>query len=106
MVSLNCIFFPCWPGIGAGFWYLVGVWVMYRIKVDDVVMAAPTHLFCGTWGALAVGFFATKHGIKDTYNIKQPLGHGIFYGGNGKQLAVQVRPRSGQEPAVLGHLPW
>ena len=31
-----------------------------RLKIDDPVDAAPVHFFCGAWGVVAVGFFATE----------------------------------------------
>eukprot|EP00897_Mesotaenium_endlicherianum_P003408 jgi/Mesen1/3095/ME000184S02161 len=77
-------------GIGAGLMYMAGVWCMGKLRIDDVVMAAPTHLFCGSWGGIAVGFFGTPYGIRRTYDIEHPRAWGIFHGGNGHLLGVQV----------------
>ncbi len=46
------------------------------LKVDDVVGAVPVHGFCGVWGTLAVGLFATDGGL--------------FYGGGLSLLGVQA----------------
>ena len=32
-------------------------WLLLRLRVDDVVGAAPVHLIAGAWGTLAVGLF-------------------------------------------------
>jgi len=40
-------------GIG-GFISTIGVKILEKIKVDDVVAAVPAHLFAGVWGTLAV----------------------------------------------------
>ena len=31
-----------------------------RLRIDDPVDAAPVHFFCGMWGIIATGFFATE----------------------------------------------
>ena len=33
---------------------VIGLKVMERLKIDDVVGAVPAHLFSGVWGTLAV----------------------------------------------------
>ena len=56
-----------------------------HVKVDDVVYAAPVHMFCGIWGLLAVGLFASPSYV--------PAGSeyfGVVYGGNPLQLGIQV----------------
>lgn len=77
-------------GCVSGVLYLVGVWCMKKLRIDDVVMAVPVHLFCGSWGALANGFFATDEGIRRTYSVEDVYSKGIFYGGNGKLLGIQI----------------
>lgn len=76
-------------GIGAGLSYQVGVWTLAKLKIDDVVQAVPTHLFCGSWGAIAVGFFATSRDIHNTYGI-EPQAQGLFYGKDWNLLGVQI----------------
>ena len=41
-------------GAGGGLISLVGLKVLERFKIDDVVGAIPAHLFAGVWGTLAV----------------------------------------------------
>ncbi|CAI5970706.1 unnamed protein product [Closterium sp. NIES-65] len=75
-------------GVVAGLMCLLGCWLMFRYQIDDPVQAAPTHLFCGSWGGVAAGLFATKDGITATYGVVPPS-WGLFYGGGGWQLLVQ-----------------
>ncbi|CAI5473236.1 unnamed protein product [Closterium sp. Yama58-4] len=80
----------CVVGMGAGALYLLGTWVMLRCQLDDPVQATPVHLVCGSWGGVAVGFFASPANISRTYNIAQPLSCGVFYGCSAWQLLVQI----------------
>lgn len=105
----------------------VGAWVylgasalLVRLRVDDPLGAAPVHFFCGMWGVLAVGFFATEVGLCGgggrrggcslslalllpraltaapavQTGVKAAYGYandwGVFYGGDGKQLGMQL----------------
>lgn len=77
-------------GTIAGGLYLIGVEAMKKWRIDDVVMAVPVHLFCGSWGAIAVALFATENGIRGTYDVDKVYTHGLFYGGNFKLLGIQV----------------
>ena len=70
-----------------------------RYQIDDPVSAGPTHLFCGTWGAVAAGLFATQQGIYRTYHV-WPSSWGLFYGGGGWQLLVQVGGGAGSEAGM------
>jgi Amt family ammonium transporter len=45
-------------GIIAAPVYLLSSNLLVRLKVDDVIDAAPVHLFCGMWGVIAPGLFA------------------------------------------------
>ena len=54
------------------------------MRVDDVVDASPVHLFCGAWGVIAVGLFASPNYV-DGSNY-----YGVFYGGSPVQLGIQV----------------
>lgn len=40
-----------------------GVMLLDRFRVDDPVGAIPVHLFCGVFGTLAVGLFASEGGL-------------------------------------------
>ena len=64
-------------GIIAGVILVLAVELLDKVlKIDDVVGAIPVHGFCGLWGTLAVGLFATDGGL--------------FYGGGLSLLGAQV----------------
>lgn len=62
--------------------------LLLRLKIDDPLDAAPVHLFCGAWGVLAAGFFSTETYVTRTYGYANDWG--VFYGGSGVQLGVQL----------------
>ncbi|MCL6477724.1 MAG: ammonium transporter [Peptococcaceae bacterium] len=63
-------------GLVAGVLVVLAVGYFDRIKADDPVGAIAVHGVNGTWGALAVGFFAEQGGL--------------LYGGGFKLIAVQA----------------
>ncbi|PRW61429.1 ammonium transporter [Chlorella sorokiniana] len=73
--------------IGA-FVYMGASKLLQRLRIDDPVDAAPVHFFCGAWGVLAVGFFATETFTKAAYGYAADWG--VFYGGSGRQLGMQL----------------
>eukprot|EP00951_Prasinocladus_malaysianus_P012653 scaffold94547_cov24-Prasinocladus_malaysianus.AAC.1 len=58
------------------------------MKIDDPLDATPVHMFCGMWGALSVGLFATKEFTEEVYG--DGAFYGGFWGGGGKQLGIQL----------------
>ncbi len=48
-------------GAVSGVLVLVGESLLKFLKIDDPVGAVPVHLFCGGWGTLSVGFFASTN---------------------------------------------
>ncbi|KAI3431805.1 hypothetical protein D9Q98_010558 [Chlorella vulgaris] len=75
-------------GIVGGLVYSASSRLLVRLKVDDPVDAAPVHFFCGAWGVLSVGFFATETSTAAAYTYAADWG--VFYGGSGKQLGMQL----------------
>ena len=74
-------------GLFAGFFYLLASQFLLMIRVDDACDAIPVHGFCGLWGILAVGLFASPTRLETFY------GHGnhpgLFYSwSNGNSNAV------------------
>jgi Amt family ammonium transporter len=74
--------------IAAVIYALSSKMVSHVFKIDDVVDAAPVHLFCGMWGLIAPGLFATPANLKAAYNLD--TGYGLFYGGGISTLFGQV----------------
>ncbi|NES18464.1 MAG: ammonium transporter [Symploca sp. SIO3E6] len=58
-------------GLISGFLVLMGENLLEFFKIDDPVGAVPVHLFCGFWGTLSVGIFASPNSSEyqlDNYN--------------------------------------
>ena len=51
--------FAILTGLVAGPTVVLGVWLLDKLQLDDVVGAVPVHGFCGAWGTLAAGLFQT-----------------------------------------------
>src|SRR4051794_10707278 len=97
LVAITC---PCywvspagaiWIGAIAGVVVPLGVDFMEHMRWDDPIGAVAVHGFCGIWGTLSVGLFATG-----AYGIPTPDGvdttttvNGLFYGGGIDQLKAQ-----------------
>src|SRR5690606_17732551 len=67
-----------------------------RLGRRDAPPGAPSpplavHGACGLWGVVAVGFFASKENMMTAYGFDETLrGYGVFYGGDGKLLGIQL----------------
>jgi Amt family ammonium transporter len=97
LVAITC---PCYwvsPGasilIGAiaGIVVPLAVDLMEKIKVDDPIGAVAVHGFCGVWGTLSLGFFASgQFGVPtpDGIDVSTKV-EGLFYGGGLDQLKAQ-----------------
>jgi Amt family ammonium transporter len=64
--------------------------LLLKLKIDDVLCASGVHGACGIWGVIAVGLFATKENLVSAYGATDPTVYGLFYGGGGEQLGVQL----------------
>lgn len=71
--------------------YLLSSMMLKKFGIDDVVEAAPVHGFCGMWGTLMAGCFATKKNYEAAYYADRAEDcAGIFYGGDGSTLASNI----------------
>lgn len=67
-----------------------------KLHIDDPVGAVAVHCANGIWGTIAVGFFAHVNfqagaeGVDAVGNIVDKSMLGVFYGGNGYLLGIQV----------------
>lgn len=69
-------------GIVAGFVYYGASSMLKKMQIDDVVDAAPVHLFCGAWGVIAAGLFATEENYNAAYYSDRSADcKGLLYGG-------------------------
>jgi Amt family ammonium transporter len=65
---------------------------MEHSRIDDPIGAVAVHGFCGIWGTIAVGLFATgQYGIPtaDGADTSTTI-NGLFYGGGTAQLRAQL----------------
>lgn len=64
------------------------------VQLDDPLDAIAVHAWNGTWGVLAVGFFASEGLVLQSYGSNPYTGEnrqwGCFLGGDGKLLAAQI----------------
>lgn len=61
--------------------------LMIFLNIDDVVDAAPVHLFCGIWGTIAAGLFSTPQNVMMAYGRSEAAAScGIFYTCQGNSL--------------------
>jgi len=58
-----------------------------RLKIDDAVDAIPVHFFCGIWGCIATGIFASDRLVGLAYGPADK--GGILYGG-GVLLGIEI----------------
>ncbi|MFL6332280.1 MAG: ammonium transporter [Pyrinomonadaceae bacterium] len=98
LVAITC---PCYwvspagsVAIGAvgGVLVVIGVEVLEWLRIDDPIGAVPVHGFCGIWGTLSLGLFASgQYGVTGPFaaDNSAPL-TGLFYGGGLTVLAAQA----------------
>jgi len=69
-------------GIIAAFVYFFSSKLLKKMKIDDVVDASPVHCFCGAWGVIAAGLFATEENYNAAYYSDRSADcKGTLYGG-------------------------
>jgi len=76
-------------GLIGGAIYFWSSQLLLKLNIDDVVDAAPVHMFCGIWGVIAAGLFATKDAYAAAYySARADTCAGLFYGGSGAMLGA------------------
>jgi Amt family ammonium transporter len=88
-VTASCAFVSLgsaiWIGLIGGVLVVLGViFIDQFLHIDDPVGAIAVHGICGTWGTLALGFFAQDKFSPGT------TGDGLFFGGSLKLLGAQA----------------
>jgi len=99
LVAITC---PCYwvspsgallIGAVAGVVVVLGCDLLEHLRIDDPVGAVPVHGFCGIWGTLSLGLFATGQFGAPTPtgadNSAAAVVTGLFYGGGAAQLKIQ-----------------
>jgi len=98
LVAITC---PCYwvnptgsiiLGAVAGVVVVLGIDLLEWLRIDDPIGAVPVHGFCGIWGTLALGLFATgEFGATGpiSADVSAPL-RGLFYGGGFQVLGAQM----------------
>jgi ammonium transporter, Amt family len=97
LVAITC---PCYwvnpvgsiiIGAVAAFVVVYGVDLIEHLRVDDPIGAVAVHGFCGIWGTLSLGLFATgQFGVPGATGAdKSTLVEGLFWGGGWDQLKSQ-----------------
>jgi len=66
-ITANCAFVQPWAAVVigsiSGVVYVFSSKLLVMLKIDDAVDAIPVHGFCGAWGCIATGLFATDYGL-------------------------------------------
>ena len=80
-------------GIAAGWFYLLGSWLLVRFRIDDAVDAIPVHMVGGAWGVIATGLFTTQERRDLAFGSNDNIGWFFEWGrgsGNFTLLGVQL----------------
>lgn len=89
-ITAGCAVVEPWAavliGMVSGLVYVFASKLLIMLKIDDAVDAIPVHFFCGMWGCLAVGIFASPKLVLLAYGS---VGGGIFYG-HGNLFGIEI----------------
>jgi ammonium transporter, Amt family len=70
-VAASCGIIEPWAAVVtgsiAGVFYLLASRLLIRIRIDDACDAIPVHGFCGLWGLIASGLFASPMRLTEYY---------------------------------------
>jgi len=90
-ITANCSVVEPWAavviGMLAGIVYVFSSKLLVKLKIDDAVDAIPVHFFCGIWGCIATGIFASDKLVENVYGVEDK--GGILYG-SGNLLGVEI----------------
>ena len=100
LVAITC---PCYwvsptgsiaIGAVAGVVVIMGINVLEWLRIDDPIGAVPVHGFCGIWGTISLGLFATgQYGATGPISADTSSGavlRGLFYHGGATVLFAQI----------------
>jgi Ammonium Transporter Family len=75
-------------GLIGGIVYFLGSYGLERYRLDDAVDAIPVHMFCGIWGVLAVGLFASPKYLLLAHGTNHHPG--LLYSSDATLLGCQI----------------
>ena len=97
LVAITC---PCYwvsptgafcIGLVAAVVVVYAIDLLEYLRIDDPIGAVPVHMFCGIWGTLSLGLFATgQYGLPTPTGMDMTFVKGLFYGGGATQLISQA----------------
>ena len=100
LVAITC---PCYwvsptgslaIGAVAGVVVIVGINLLEYLRIDDPIGAVPVHGFCGIWGTISLGLFATgQYGLTGPISADTSAAsvlRGLFYHGGTTVLFAQI----------------
>lgn len=64
-------------GLLSGWLYILGSWLLVKLRIDDAVEAIPVHLFGGAFGLIATGLFSSSDGMMRVFGTDRYVG--LFY---------------------------
>ncbi|KAF0980265.1 hypothetical protein FDP41_013479 [Naegleria fowleri] len=90
-----CAFVEGWAavliGASGALVYIASNWLLEALRIDDPVSAVPIHAFCGAWGLITGGLFATQKQIATYYGLDSNIEmYGLFYSLNWELLGVNL----------------
>lgn len=89
-ITANCSVVEPWAacmiGVISGWVYVFSSKLLVKLRIDDAVDAIPVHGFCGAWGCIATGIFASTSRVDFAYGIDTG---GILYG-YGNLIGVEI----------------
>lgn len=76
----------------AGVIVIYGIDLLEYLRIDDPIGAVPVHGFCGIWGTISLGLFATgEFGVTGPISPDLSTKYaGLFYGGGPQLLIAQI----------------
>mmetsp|Transcript_166 Transcript_166/g.283 ORF Transcript_166/g.283 Transcript_166/m.283 type:complete len:221 (+) Transcript_166:1333-1995(+) len=90
-ITAGCATVETWAavviGIIAGWFYLIGSYLLVKFKIDDAVDAIPVHMVGGAWGVIAAGLFTTPELREAAFGDGDHVGW--FYG-DGTLIGIQI----------------
>jgi Amt family ammonium transporter len=77
-ITAGCATVETWVaviiGIFAGIFYLMGSFLLVRLRIDDAVDAIPVHMVGGAWGVISTGLFSNPERMQVAFGLGEHSG--------------------------------